>query len=116
MSSNNSSNPYSDIVWLDYWDEATGTLNDIDEDRSRLIFENFIVRLQSLEIPTYFLSLIGQRISVMKTDIPDSPILVLSDPIISHSQCTEQGQPTEKAGCVRDHDTDPAGEVPVKEE
>ena len=72
---------HAQIVFLKPWDEAVGLLVDVLEEDSMLQFENFTVVLRPDEFDEIkrISAYIGERVSVLKTDIPEYPLLIRSE-------------------------------------
>jgi len=69
--------------YLDIWEEATGILVDV-HDRS-IIFEDFIseIVVSDDDLLDRLSSLIGERVSVLRTDSKDSPYrIIISDGVL----------------------------------
>jgi hypothetical protein len=76
------------------WTEISGVLEDIDEAKSQLILDGFILHLapselnQMLPLQAY----IGQEVAILKTDLQDRPFLIrLSKREHLQKKITEEG-------------------------
>ena len=79
---------HAQIVFLKPWDEAVGLLVDVLEEDSMLQFENFTVVLRPDEFDEIkrISAYIGERVSVLKTDISEYPLLIRSESSNSHKK------------------------------
>ena len=69
------------IKILDPWEEACGTLKAVRDERPNLVldFGKFSIKLRSNESATIrneLESKIGSRIAVLRTDLPDRPLVM----------------------------------------
>jgi hypothetical protein len=71
----------SRTYWLRDWEEARGILKHIDLNEGSLTFQGFIVRIPtslSADLPN-IQSLIGQEVSILRTDSPNRIIVRAGD-------------------------------------
>ena len=69
---------YGPPIYLDAWSEASGLLIGIDHSSGVLHFEGFNVKVPVVELEKSVIndSLIGENIAILRTDIPETPLLL----------------------------------------
>jgi hypothetical protein len=75
---------YTRQVHLPFWSEVIGTLNsfNVDNDALKLVIDDKMLSYPNNSEEAIYLqkkldaSLIGRRIEVLRTDIPDKPLLI----------------------------------------
>jgi hypothetical protein len=66
------------VLWLKAWEEAVGTLEDIELKEGKLMFDGFTVRLPpelAMKIPDLE-SMKGKRVRILRTDIAKNPLII----------------------------------------
>ena len=95
-------------VYLNPWDEAIGHLLDVKD--SSLIYCDFtlLIEPEHFDSIRYIESLVGDFVSVLRTDIQGSEYIVTS-----HTQSNvERGSPHARTGHASHRDKEAAGKVP----
>jgi len=66
------------VVRLEPWEEAVGTLREVDYDRGLFRFHQFDVAVTPKVLPGFreLDSLIGERVAILRTDILERPWLI----------------------------------------